>query len=228
MPAASGRLPPAAPSASPPPPRLPPRSLHHRSSLRAVSAGPRSPNSSLPASPRTRRTTRSASASAHPPLRSPFGARHGRRGLRAASRGSRGCTGFAGRRVAAAAVVAARARRPRARARACPELSMSSTRTVTSSPRLSTSSTRSMRLPRPSFEMWSRPSRPGRMFTNAPNLVTFTTLPRVLGTELGGGRVEDQLDPPLRFFDRLAVLGTDGDVPTAPSSDTDTSAPVSA
>ena len=30
---------------------------------------------------------------------------------------------------------------------------------------------------RPSLEMWSRPSRPGRMLTNAPNLVMLTTLP---------------------------------------------------
>src|SRR5205823_3903320 len=55
--------------------------------------------------------------------------------------------------------------------------SMSSTRTLTSSPRLRTSSTRSTRLPWPSLEMWSNPSRPGRMLTNAPNLVMFTTLP---------------------------------------------------
>ena len=98
---------------------------------------------------------------------------------------------------------------PASESESLPELSMSSTRTVTSSPRLRTSSTRSMRLPRPSLEMWSRPSRPGRMLTNAPNLVTFTTLPGVLGAELGGGRVEDQLDPPLRLFDRRAVLGAD-------------------
>ena len=55
--------------------------------------------------------------------------------------------------------------------------STSSTRTSTSSPRLKTSSTLSMRLPPPILEMWSRPSRPGRMFTNAPNLVMFTTRP---------------------------------------------------
>ena len=29
----------------------------------------------------------------------------------------------------------------------------------------------------PRREMWSRPSRPGRMLTKAPNLVMFTTLP---------------------------------------------------
>ena len=29
----------------------------------------------------------------------------------------------------------------------------------------------------PSLEMWTRPSRPGRMLTNAPNLVMFTTRP---------------------------------------------------
>ena len=40
--------------------------------------------------------------------------------------------------------------------------SMSSTRTSTSSPRSTTSSTRSTRLPRPSLEMWTRPSRPGQ------------------------------------------------------------------
>ena len=51
------------------------------------------------------------------------------------------------------------------------------TRTVISLPRLTTSSTRSTRLPRPSLEMWRRPSRPGRMLTKAPNLVMLTTLP---------------------------------------------------
>src|SRR5581483_5658541 len=55
--------------------------------------------------------------------------------------------------------------------------SMSSTRTSRSSPRSTTSSTLSMRLPWPSLLMWIRPSRPGRMLTNAPNLVMLTTLP---------------------------------------------------
>ena len=47
-------------------------------------------------------------------------------------------------------------------------------------PSVSTSSTAPTRLPSASaesFEMWSSPSRPGRMFTNAPNLVRLTTLP---------------------------------------------------
>ena len=66
------------------------------------------------------------------------------------------------------------------------------------------------------------------MFTNAPNLVMFTTLPCVLGAELGGGRVEDELDPAPRprstcgaSFEPMVT------VPTTPSSLTDTSAPVS-
>ena len=102
-----------------------------------------------------------------------------------------------------------RARRRRARARACPGCRC---RRRAPGPRRrgsSTSSTRSMRLPRPSFEMWSRPSRPGRMLTNAPNLVMFTTLPGVLGADLGGGRVEDQLDAAPGLFDRGAVLRAD-------------------
>ena len=55
--------------------------------------------------------------------------------------------------------------------------SMSSTVTSSSSPRDSTSSTALMRRPPPILEMWTRPSRPGRMFTKAPNFVMFTTLP---------------------------------------------------
>ena len=59
--------------------------------------------------------------------------------------------------------------------------SMSSTCTSSSSPRESTSSTRSTRLPcanLESLEMCTSPSRPGRMLTKAPNLVMLTTLPR--------------------------------------------------
>ncbi len=58
-----------------------------------------------------------------------------------------------------------------------PSGSMSSTRTWMASPRDTTSSTRSMRRLPPSLEMWTRPSRPGRMLTKAPNLVMLTTLP---------------------------------------------------
>ena len=45
------------------------------------------------------------------------------------------------------------------------------------SPTFTASSTAESRLPRPSFEMWTRPSRPGRMLTKAPNVVVFTTVP---------------------------------------------------
>ena len=55
--------------------------------------------------------------------------------------------------------------------------SMSSTTTSISSPSDTTSSTRSTRRPPPSLEMCTRPSRPGRMLTNAPNLVMLTTRP---------------------------------------------------
>ena len=58
--------------------------------------------------------------------------------------------------------------------------SMSSTRTSTAWPSVSTSSTLLMRLPPASddsFEMCSRPSRPGSTLTKAPNLVMLTTLP---------------------------------------------------
>ena len=88
---------------------------------------------------------------------------------------------------------------------------MSSTRTVTSSPRLSTSSTRSMRLPRPSFEMCSRPSRPGKDVHERTELGDVHDPAGVLGSELRGGRVEDELDPPLGLFDRRAVLRPDAD-----------------
>src|SRR5580658_1271326 len=58
--------------------------------------------------------------------------------------------------------------------------SMSSTRTSMGWPRVRTSSTLLIRLPSlsdDSFEMWSRPSRPGSTLTKAPNLVMLTTLP---------------------------------------------------
>ena len=91
--------------------------------------------------------------------------------------------------------------------------SMSSTRTSTAWPSVSTSSTLLMRLPPASddsFEMCSRPSRPGSTFTKAPNLVMLTTLPGVDRADLGGGRVEDQRDAATGLFDRVAVLGPDG------------------
>ena len=78
--------------------------------------------------------------------------------------------GLAGRR-------SARRPRRRARARPCPAGRCRRTTTSTGWPSSRTSSTRSTRLPPPRREMWSRPSRPGRMLTNAPNLVMFTTLP---------------------------------------------------
>src|SRR6266508_3351982 len=55
---------------------------------------------------------------------------------------------------------------------------MSAICTSTLSPTLRTSSTRSTRLPLPTFEMCSRPSRPGSSETNAPNAAVFTTVPR--------------------------------------------------
>ena len=67
--------------------------------------------------------------------------------------------------------------RPPATAKACRSGRCRRRARVSSSPNDNTSSTRSMRLPRPSFEMWTRPSRPGRMLTNAPNFVMFTTRP---------------------------------------------------
>ena len=59
--------------------------------------------------------------------------------------------------------------------------SISSTCTSSSSPNDRTSSTRSTRLPcasLESLEICTRPSRPGRMLTKAPNFVMLTTLPR--------------------------------------------------
>ena len=76
---------------------------------------------------------------------------------------------------------------------------------------LSTSSTLSMRLPPPILEM-CRPSRPGRMFTNAPNLVMFTTRP-AYWPRPGGRRVEDQFDLLLGLGDlaRSVLDGHDAD-----------------
>ena len=75
------------------------------------------------------------------------------------------------------AALSAGARSPASESETLPCGSISSTRTSTSWPRVTTSSTRSTRLPWPSLEICTRPSRPGRMLTKAPNLVMFTTLP---------------------------------------------------
>ena len=70
-----------------------------------------------------------------------------------------------------------------------PLRSISRTTTVTLSPSEYTSSTFSIRLPPPIFEICSRPSRPGRMLTNAPNDVMFTTSPSYsLPTSASGGK----------------------------------------
>ena len=106
--------------------------------------------------------------------------------------------------------------------------STSSTFTSTSSPRLNTSSTRSMRLPPPILEMWSRPSRPGRMFTNAPNLVMFTTRPGYTWPTSAVGGLRMSLI--WRSASSIEVLSTLPmvTVPIMPSSSTEMSAPVSA
>ena len=68
---------------------------------------------------------------------------------------------------------------------------MSSTTTSRSSPNATTSSTRSMRRPRPSLEMCTKPSRPGRMFTKAPKEVMLTTLPLYTSptSAVGGSKI---------------------------------------
>ena len=55
---------------------------------------------------------------------------------------------------------------------------MSAISTRSLSPTLTTSSTFAMRLPLPSLEMCTRPSRPGSSDTNAPKSVVLTTVPR--------------------------------------------------
>ena len=80
---------------------------------------------------------------------------------------------------------------------------------------------------RPSFEMWSRPSRPGRMLTNAPNLVMFTTGPctrRRARRSAGRGSARCGAAP-LRPSRRPSSRSLT--VPTMPSSLTAMSAPVS-
>ncbi|CFE48419.1 Uncharacterised protein [Mycobacterium tuberculosis] len=59
-----------------------------------------------------------------------------------------------------------------------PRLSMSAISTRSLSPTLTTSSTFAMRLPLPSLEMCTRPSRPGSNDTKAPKSVVLTTVPR--------------------------------------------------
>ncbi|CNU11640.1 Uncharacterised protein [Mycobacterium tuberculosis] len=55
---------------------------------------------------------------------------------------------------------------------------MSAISTRSLSPTLTTSSTFAMRLPLPSLEMCTRPSRPGSNDTKAPKSVVLTTVPR--------------------------------------------------
>src|SRR3954447_23156407 len=148
------RLWPPRPRSRPPPPPRPPRPRSPpRSPPRSedASAGPRSPNSARnSASNESSNDTSSRSDAADvddEPLPSPDPP---------PSPPARGVTGDSD---------------------TLPLGSTSSTRTWMSAPSSSTSSTRSMRLPPPIFEMCSRPSRPGRMLTNAPNLVMLTTLP---------------------------------------------------
>ena len=179
---ARGRTTPPPP---PPPPALPPPVAHRRDGRPRPARGRRT--RPWPASPRlVERRDVGVAARRRAARRSD--AHRGRRGRRR-SRGLAGSRG-ARRRTRRPLVAAGRRRRP-SESESLPELSMSSTRTVTSSPRLRTSSTRSMRLPRPSFEMWSRPSRPGRMLTNAPNLVMFTTWPvySAPSSAVGGSRI---------------------------------------
>ena len=88
--------------------------------------------------------------------------------------------------------------------------SMSSTRTSTGWPSSKTSSTRSTRLPRPIFEMWSRPSRPGKDVDERTELGDVDHLALVGDADLGERRVEDGRDPPPGLFDRCPVLRADG------------------
>ena len=66
-----------------------------------------------------------------------------------------------------------------------PRASISAISTCSLSPTLTTSSTLAIRLPLPSLEMCTRPSRPGSSETNAPNAVVLTTVPRNRSPTLG-------------------------------------------
>src|SRR5690606_204975 len=73
-----------------------------------------------------------------------------------------------------------------------PRWSMSAISARILSPTLTTSSTLSIRLPLPSFEMCSRPSLPGSSETKAPNAAVLTTVPRYRSPTLGScGRSEE-------------------------------------
>ena len=84
-----------------------------------------------------------------------------------------------------------------------------------------------MRLPLPSLLMCTSPSRPGRMFTNAPNLVMLTTRPLYTApsSAVGGSTIARMRD----FASSTFELSGEPMVtmPTAPSSLTAMSAPVS-
>lgn len=62
---------------------------------------------------------------------------------------------------------------------------MISISTCSLSPTLTTSSTLAIRLPLPSLEMCTRPSRPGSSETKAPKAVVLTTVPRKRSPTLG-------------------------------------------
>ncbi len=62
---------------------------------------------------------------------------------------------------------------------------MSAISTRSLEPTLTTSSTLAIRLPLPSLEMCTSPSRPGSSETNAPKAVVLTTVPRKRSPTLG-------------------------------------------
>ena len=108
-----------------------------------------------------------------------------------------------------------------------PFSSISSTTTSISWPSVSTSSTLLIRLPLPSLLMCTRPSRPGRMLTKAPNLVMLTTRPGyTLPTSAIGGDTMFWMRA-LASSIRHASTAPMVTMPWAPSSSTAMSAPVS-
>src|SRR5699024_7769933 len=105
-----------------------------------------------------------------------------------------------------------------------PRPSMSAISTCSLSPTLTTSSTLPMRLPLPSLEMCTRPSRPGSSDTNAPNAVVLTTVPRNRSPILGSCGFAMAL---ILSIAAVTACASDPDTNTVPSSSMAISAPVS-
>ena len=160
------------------PPRSPPRWLPRSLAAPTVAGpGPRSPSSLTSSASKAASNEATGRGRAPTPASAPLvGAadrdepRHGRRRARPLDR--RGPTSCSTRCRSAPAGLAGERQRHLALRVDVVDLHLDGPGRATRRPRPGRRACR-----RPTLEMWSRPSRPGRMFTKAPNLVMLTTLP---------------------------------------------------